>query len=265
MWKDNCAKKVRSLLIPYLFWNFFWIGFELVAHLILPQATEDIAAWTITEWVGQLVFDSFYAPFWYIRMLFIMNLFAPILRKLIWKFPCFMCIVAMITWFLPLNSEVRQAVTFMLLGGELAVYLQKKKAICIKRYATAIYTIAFLVCNALVIVFSKYDWCERIGILVLTILTIVYCFSKGNDMTNECVAEGIKKMLPYTFIIYAMHGKLLSILQILLVRIIPQSRQIVVLEYFSLPFLVIGLCIYIAIVYQWLFPKLCRVSTGGRS
>ena len=91
-WSKNAAKKCRGLLVPYLCWSLFYIAFEFVGHMIYPSAFDDISAWGLSDWVVTafgvpFVKGPIYAPLWFMRDLFIINLFAPAILWLLEKAP----------------------------------------------------------------------------------------------------------------------------------------------------------------------------------
>ena len=78
-------------------------------------------------------------------------------------------------------------------------------------------------------------------------------------------AEGEKNSLlyQYSFMIYVLHGKILSVLQILIMGAIADGLWIRV-SYFALPLAVIGICIAAARLLRMLLPRVYAVLSGGR-
>ena len=78
-------------------------------------------------------------------------------------------------------------------------------------------------------------------------------------------AEGEKNSLlyQYSFMIYVLHGKILSVLQILIMGAIADGLWIRV-SYFALPLAVIGICIAAARLLRLLLPRVYAVLSGGR-
>lgn len=267
VWKANMKKKVRSLLVPYLFWTFFWIAFEGLGYLVASKYFENIFSYSLFDWGAQIIWNDlpFYNPFWYVRNLFVVNLFAPFLRKFIFKFPKLTLVISLVVWFLPLPHTIRKTITFILLGGLLVVYLESdrkyKSFIHNAGLKKAAVIFVFPLSAVLALLFSDIEAVRNIVLLLLT-TDVFYCFTKWN-MSNGA-KNIVSKLLPHTFFIYAFHGKTLSILQKLAIQIIPQISFVIVAEYFLCPAAIIVICIVVSKIYKRLLPRVYKISTGGR-
>lgn len=263
VWKTNMKKKVKSLLIPYLFWIFFWIAFEAVGYIIASKYFENIFSYSLLDWGGMIIWNEFpiYSPFWYIRNLFLINLIAPFLRKFIFKFPKLTLVVSLIVWFSPIPHTIRQTVTFILIGGLLVLYLERKSYINNTYLKKAVAISVILLSIVLSFLFTDIEIVRNIVVLILSI-DVFFCFKSWN------MSDGAKKFIhiisPHVFFIYAFHGKTLSILQKLSTQILPQSNIVILLEFFILPVIILIICIIVSTAYKKLLPRVYTLSTGGR-
>lgn len=74
----------------------------------------------------------------------------------------------------------------------------------------------------------------------------------------------LQSITSYSFWIYATHGKLLSILQTMSIRVLTQSDGIILAEFLIFPVVVILICITLGTAVQKLCPQVYSVLTGGR-
>ena len=129
-YRTNIQKKVKTLLIPYFSWILIYILLEIVGHAVLPDNFSNVKNWSFFEWLTNIfgipfILSPIYAPFWFIRDLFLLNLIAFWLRKIIEKIPSAIstCVI-LLMWYLPLNGYFKQAVCFFSFGVLIAIKFQ---------------------------------------------------------------------------------------------------------------------------------------------
>lgn len=88
----NLRKKVKSLLVPYLLWIMIYTFLEIAGNYALTRDFRDIINRTALEWMEKIIGIPFvtspvYAPFWFVRDLFILNLAMPLLKFAVRKIP----------------------------------------------------------------------------------------------------------------------------------------------------------------------------------
>ncbi|HBL41629.1 MAG TPA: hypothetical protein DDY98_08815, partial [Ruminococcaceae bacterium] len=94
-WKSNMKKKVKTLLVPYILLNAFWILFDQIPistteiHEILNSGPE-LFSWGIKDWEEAFIgifsgYPCLY-PLWFVRELLLLNVLAILIKKLMdWK------------------------------------------------------------------------------------------------------------------------------------------------------------------------------------
>lgn len=265
-WKQNLKKKIRTLLVPFLFWNIAWMLFEFVGGFFLHGMFEDFSKWTIIDWILKFSFDSFYIPFWFIWYLFVMNVLSGVMRWLFQKSQWISGIILLIVLWLPFYSlhasRWKQSVAFFMIGGLIAIN-REMISIYLEQIKRNLVLIGVLVTVGMLVITSVFAGNEivRHGALLVGSVSLLAMFigmSDGIDHTKYT------SWVPHTFIIYAVHGKIISIFQILAVKLIEQSAITIAAEYFLLPVIVIFMCIVFSVVFQKLTPSLYRFSQGGR-
>lgn len=268
-WVKNIKNKTKTLLIPYLFWELFYVLFEMVGHVLRPTIFENVLAWTITDWC-RAIFGGFpilssmplYIPLWFVRNLFIINLLYALLCH-IKKMPtAVIYAIAVAVWLLPIPIELlaRETISFILIGiglakdNGLAKWLRSMKP----GFIIPLCGIAF--CGA---AFCDLLWCGdaiyRMAVLVLVVGVYWIC---SKLTKREYICQWAETMIPYSFPIYVLHGKILSILQNLTVAAFPQAGGGILLGYFLLPAVVVVVCILIAAFARRFTPKLFAFSMG---
>lgn len=263
-WKKNIVKKIKSLLAPYLFWSIFYVLFEVVGHMVFPAAFDGVGSWGCAEWFKAVFGIPFYsapiyAPLWFLRNLFILNLIAPVFLLLLKVAPILILAVGGVIWFGPFSSEIRESITFFLLGGYIALHkrsISKKTTIVVLLLLTA--AVALL---QLLVPEASTDYAHRV--IILFDLYVVFSVSRVL-VKRRSVNKTIEWLSRYTFPVYVMHGKQLTIFQNIAVRVVPQTAAIVVAEYALLPVFCISVAIFEARLFFKLMPRLYSVVMGKR-
>ena len=265
-WKQNLKKKVRTLLVPFLFWNIAWMMFEFLGGFILPGMFENFSKWSWLDWIMKFSFDSFYIPFWFIWYLFVMNVLSGVMRWLFQKSQLVSVIVVLIVLLLPFYSlhasRWKQAVAFFMVGGLIAIH-REKISDCFEKIKHHLVLVGVLITTGIIALTSVFAGNEfvRHGALLIGSMALLATFigmSEGVDNAKYT------RWVPHTFIIYAVHGKIISIFQILAIKLLGQSNVVITAEYFLLPAIVILLCVVFSVIFQKLAPGLFRFSQGGR-
>jgi hypothetical protein len=277
-WKDNVLKKTKTILVPYLIWNSVWLLFDwylrpVVVLLLRPASLIRIENHGLMEFLN--AYFSLYGgnaphvyPFWFIRDLFILNIFAVFIKKLVDKFPASTLFAISILWFfLPLQDFVlistsQQSLFFFILGYYIVKYNIKVEMIDKLRLLD--FNIGYAACIVLELAYHLLGY--DVGVLhqINVVFSVAY-FLKISLLLNEKtqIKNVCLRLNDYNFIIYACHASLISYIGVF-VRRIPQTGAVQLASYFGVPFLAIILCI----IFGYLFKKFARpvynIATGSR-
>ena len=104
IYKQKVKTRMRTLLVPYLFWNILLLVFMVTRRFILPREVEGnpMSEWTLFDW-----FNSYWASirgmpislqFWFIRDLFILVLLSPCIYYIL-KLNRFLIGIFGVLWF----------------------------------------------------------------------------------------------------------------------------------------------------------------------
>jgi len=259
-YKENINKKIRSLLIPFLFWNTLWFLFEVIGFVLLPNYFKPLADSSIHDFLLSYFGIPLagvcpnYDPLWFVRDLFVLNLVAGITRK-IYKHIDYRLVLCMLVafWFLPINSQARQAICFWCLGGLLGYH-----KVDITFAKPQIYVVSFGILGILIPMFTINLYLDRIAVLCCLIFALALMSRVSK------IQEILVRFISYSFPVYVMHGKLLSVIQITMVSQIAQSTPIIILEYLILPLLVMATCVIISKIMSRYLPGMYAVAMGNR-
>lgn len=258
-WKENLRKKVKRLAIPFLIWSGFWILFEFAGYLIFPSRFENVLGWNLADflynWIGiPFTAGPLYGPLWYVRDLFIISIFAPFVQRLIRKYPIAFFILAVVFWFVPINRMFRQTVVLFVIGGVFSI-----QSDWIEAFKRIDYKIGFITLSAAIAAsFVKIDCMYQLTIFLYTATAFLIC---NGLLHNKHVKSVCKYLAAYVFIIYVLHGKPLSIMQILYTSLLT-GKGWVLLGYFILPLICFFAFLGVAIVFKKYLPRAYKICTG---
>ena len=259
-YKIDIQKKIKTLCIPYFSWIFMYIFFETVGHTVFHDNFANVKNWSASEWIFNIFGVPFmsppiYAPLWFVRDLFILNIVALWPRKIIERIPVSISVcVILLIWYLPLNGYLRQSVCFFLFGILIAVkfptivntFTVTQKGIVLGGGGTALISL-FL---------PEGHFYNPTKILLAVSMIFIVC--------QKWHSNKILQFGTYGFWIFATHGKLLSIFQILYTRVLPKTDLNTVIGYFILPILTICICVIIGDMLKKKLPQIYFYLTGGR-
>lgn len=104
VWKRNLQKKACTLLIPYFSISTFWFFFlfcaqniSITSRFFTDTRYLRVTSWSVFDWIQAYTIglikepDSWYGPamswLWFLRDLFVLNVFAPLLKQILDVFP----------------------------------------------------------------------------------------------------------------------------------------------------------------------------------
>lgn len=262
-WKSNLKRKAVTLLVPYFIFNTLWILVGIFKVYVLHRpggGTPNYLSYTVYQWVDAFLgiqeeFKPAFSILWYVRGLFLLNIFALPIKKLIDKFPRPVLIVIAVIWFSCVKSFFIQtyALTFFVLG-----YYIVKNNIHMKlldKINPWIFTAIYIVFAGIDFYFKEFEFIHR-GFVIVAILYAV--------MLSRYAVSG-KKFLrivgPAVFFIYLTHRFVYLFINMFFANTLKNYAVL----YFVKPIIAhfLGtIAFYILIAY---FPSVLTVLTGGRS
>lgn len=257
-------RRVKSLLIPYLFWNFVVLGYYLLGHLCLPNVissnNNNVLQYSVIDFIRSFWDYPGGFPicfqFWYIRDLMKLCLLSPIVFLVIrfipkWAFPFLLFFfilfckrgllgpIIMFTmggWFAFQNIDVQS------LLKKLKFYL----VICFS------FSIVFLL-------FFENEYIHRI--MVLSGMSVYILFFDS----LKCGKAQLANFGKSSFFIYGFHGFPIVVLTTTVFpRLFSISEMTCLIQYILAPSIVLCLSLILYKGMKKFSPKLFVLINGGR-
>lgn len=279
--RENIRKKVKQLLIPYLFFNALWIIGFYVLQLIpafrnyFPDSSTVISEWTFYNWLDAFLGLDGYPmlyPLWFLRDLFILNLAAIPLKKLVERFPkALLALFALVWIFIPERDgcfrESLQSICFWGFGCCL-VCMDIHIFSLPDRFPKILYLIVYsLLAVADELVFRFFPGTELFCIIHRLGLIAGVGFWGGffGHLDFSSRAQKILFCLSsYSFNIYLLHENFLTALKKVCAVFLPVTPFWLLLEFFVLPIVIILFCILLSKLIRKFFPQVYSFAFGGK-
>ena len=279
-YQGKLKKRVRTILIPYLFWilsviSFFFSIRVLYPSLLSPDNIIFAADWNWKYWLnalwGSVSHDGYVNTpiayqLWFMRDLMVMMIFSPLIYLLLKYLRQYALLILGILWVmnwwfnLPGFSIV--SLFFFSTGAFFSIhqryFIKEMKPLL---FQSAILYIIIVTCN---LYFINEIWCQslhRIGIIVGCVFVISFTatfLDKGNWKINMFLAES-------SFFVYAFHGIPLALLIKASFKFLhPHHEWHLIILYFgsALLFLIAGVALhYLLKKYT---PSFLSLISGGR-
>lgn len=265
-WFGNLKKKVRSMIIPYVIINTFWVlffkcmqSFEATAPFFAGDAYQ-------IKGVSGLLAAYFnpiplYYPFWFLRDLIILNIFARVIKIMIDKLPIIslIAIIALVfnTIKIPLLVSNESFCMFTL-----SYYLVKYRF-----EAKKIENVSLLIVGATFGCFTGimlWLWNHTMIRLLFIIAGLVFFYVLAGKIRKGRSAKRFLWCSQFTFFIYAFHEFYEAMLKKIIMMIIPQYGLVQLVEFFVIPSVVIGACILVGFILKSYMPRVYGFICGSR-
>jgi surface polysaccharide O-acyltransferase-like enzyme len=280
-YKAKIKKRIRSLLIPYLIWNFFALLFYFILQSIpdlrvfFSGNSKHIVDYTFYDFLNaflgiQITSNSPIAyQFWFIRDLMLLVLFAPLFKLTSEKIPKTGFFIFFLIWVLNIQYKFpnlsNAAVFFFYLGcfisGKNALLLNRNG---ISKFIVPVYLVCAILDASLLDKHLPSHVCMHKLILLLGIVSAWHL--SGLIHRDSFIDRILTSISPFSFFVYAAHEPFLlaGIIKIIYYIFRPSNAPIVIFLYFFSPFLTILILIYIGKLFSSSSPPIYRILTGNR-
>jgi surface polysaccharide O-acyltransferase-like enzyme len=270
-------KKCRTILLPYIIWQILYLlwAFIVQNNPIRESfaAPEDrLLNYSMLDW-----FEAFFGnftnkpgltrtpydyPLWFLRDLFILDLFFIPLKKAVDKFPFGVFLLVMLLWVSDIQLWIvsPEALLYFVLGYYIIKYnINENKINKIKIIDIGI--IYFLTVALELFLEEKFVAIHKINIVVgIIFLTTMSSYF----ITNEKIYNKMVWLGRHEFIIFAFHAWVLQYVIKILYIIIPMKGVLILFEYFCAVLFTVIICIISGIILNKIMPKPYKILTGGR-
>jgi len=271
-------KKVRTLLIPYLLFSGIAIVFiAIIEQLFLPNSAEGlwgkkISTYSLHDFAYRWLISPIPFQLWFLRVVFVFIVCYPIIKFCLQKAPIGVLLMLFIL-VTGLSNNHYTLIFYFAVG----MYLQMEKVdLTNKPYFLNIpfwlITVMILVTLKTLIAFYGNDYFGSFTGVVLQVIHVSYIIPSvllvwfGLDkLINYCMSKRwFLSIIGSSFFIYACHEPLLTILIKPYISLLGNGEMAKLIAFFTLPILMIVLCIGLNAVVARLSPKLHNVLTGSR-
>lgn len=258
LWISKLKKRISSLLVPYLLWNF--IGYIIYAIKVGFSLEDFFHSFWVIDIPGRSGSSPIDGPLWYVRNLMIMVVISPIITYMIKYTKWYLILIMTILWIIqipPFNKGIGIAFYFFSLGGYLRVFDYHVENL--QRYAKyLILAYPIYVIYAFLMQSNSNCWDFQFGIIlgIVAIFSLTMHFIKcgnGNSKTTQILSET-------SFFIYCLHDLLLQFLKPFFSEILGTGD----FAYISLIVVDIALCLGFFYVLKRISPKVTSLLMGGR-
>lgn len=258
LWISKLKKRISSLLVPYLLWNF--IGYIIYAIKVGFSFEDFFHSFWVIDIPGRSGSSPIDGPLWYVRNLMIMVVISPIIAYMIKFTKWYLILIMTILWIIqipPFNKGIGIAFYFFSLGGYLRVFDYHVENL--QRYAKyLILAYSIYVIYAFLMQSNSTCWDFQVGLIlgICAIFSLTMHFIKygnGNSKFVQILSET-------SFFIYCLHDLLLQFLKPFFSDILGTGD----FAYISLILVDIALCLGFFYVLKRISPKVTSLLMGGR-
>ena len=268
-------KRIKTLVLPYLFWSIFGLLFYFLLQ-ILPQSkvfftNKLISDFSISELFSTIFFNPLPYQLWFIRDLVVLVILSPMIYWLIRFLNYFIVIVLLLTWIMSFDFIVlsNESLLFFVVGSFLSI---KKIDLIHLQYSSKAWIYILL---WVVFVFSKtllgfegfqniliIDIIGKTGILIglWAVWTLFDFLYKNKDLTTSKFFT----LVSFSFFLYVFHEPILTMIKKVLFVLVGGSEISSLLVYIFAPLLAISISIFIGYYLKKIIPAFYSILTGGR-
>jgi fucose 4-O-acetylase-like acetyltransferase len=271
-------KKCRTILLPYILWNlllvlFYFLMQELpfTKQFFMSDPEYLIKNYGAIDWIDVFVGKftekreynyPFVYQFWFLRDLFILNIFFIGIKKLIDKLPLGTFVLILIFWTNNIKIYIvsSEALLFFTFGYYIVKYNFDIENI------NRIKIFDLLVIYGITIIL-EYFFIQSMPILhrVSIIIGCIFFLKISQYFIENLKLYNILAWLEkYQFIVYAIHGIIIPQLLKIYVKLIPLNGVYILTGYFFMILFGVFISLIFGIIFKKLFPKIYGILTGGR-
>ena len=274
-WKDNIQKKIHTLVIPYVILNTFWIAFYFCTQHIsflsvfFSKPENIVSNWTLTRWLAAYLSNEHLTlgPTWFMRDLFVLNLFAILIMKILDAFPKISAAVLLLAW-LCVPSELYnfsdaelQAICFFGLGC-LFVRQNFKLEMFDKIPAPVHWSIYLILLIANI--FTREQPGHMLIHRVNVIYGIIFWYSCATSFQSGKLKNFLVGFSAFNFSIYIFHEKTNYFVRKIFAKIFPLTTGFQFLLFVFVPMLIILYCVTLSTMLKKYLPRFYAILTGNR-
>ena len=267
LYKQKLRKRVRTLLVPYVFWNVLAVLIYMAKKEIAGADYElNITDWILAFWDFKGMYTPACLPLWFIRDLMVLTVLTPFIFKAIKMLRGYVLVILTACWLSLFWIHLFELNCISVYFFTLGAYASIKRVDFIEfahKYASWGKWV-FLSTAIGILYFMDRDW--SVYLLNLNILAGLVCCMDGVSTLLKSKKCRVNHFLESsTFFVFAFHIILLDILSDWLGSIsIPASDWLLTLIYVAIPSFTVAASVLLYYLLQKTVPGITRIITGGR-
>lgn len=266
-YRDAVSKKVKTLFVPYAFWNTFWIAVFIILQALPFTApyfsgnNTPILQCSIRQWLGLYGIGQEYPqcyPLWFMRELMWLVLISPLIKAVVGRFPKIMLCAAALAVIYPFSLTRITSLAWFVIGA--VIVRMNFRFTVLDRFPVGKMG-AFYFIWVILALFVDNNLFRNAAILIGVFFWLRF---SREIYVREKIKRKVLNLSEWVFLIYVLHELTLSSMRKLCLRMFPVGPTWLFLEYLFLPLFVILCCIAGGIVLKRFAPRFYRMTTGGR-
>lgn len=280
-YREKIGKRVRTLLVPYLFWNtvvlavYFWV--QTVFPGMVSGNNRPIADYSVTDFLWAFwnkdvvngvteIGSPIAVQFWYMRDLMMVSVLSPVIYVCVKRFGVWALIVFEAFSQLNLLPQVVglsiTAIFFFSLGSYFSIhnrsFISRSKLLCVGA------VIVFVVTLVLLRVYS-FGVVRGVVNLVNMLSGMLMLFYVAASLLERENVKPVRLLSDSSFMIFAVHALLLQVLQKSLLRMISNPDDVMLIGvYLLITIVAVAVSMGVYAVMRRRLPRFTAVITGGR-
>ena len=277
-------KKAKSLVVPYFLWPLLnigiYVGLKLLIQAVFPGMIErknwfPMSGWGVKGWLHAFfgyenmaegrTFGGYVGQLWFVRDLFILIVFSPLLRLAVRKFP--VCALLAVSFFYFSDTRpfivASQALFFYILGFFWAEYNFDLFAFADRIKWKALIPLYLALWLATWKFYGEYSCAYWFMVAVSCLVLLKF---SAAIVSNKKAFAAAKYLAGFSFWLFAIHMPfLLNCIQAFWRKILPMTNTFFcMMEYFGVSVLVIVIGTGFGIVLKKICPPLFAILNGER-
>ncbi len=271
--KSKIGKRIKTILIPYLFWSGWGLAFYTIlqSHPMAQNFFTNglIKDMHIEEILKILFFNPLPFQLWFLRDLMILVFFSPLLFfaiKYLRELAIFLAFIPWISGYFYgfINTD---SLLFFMFGGYLAIF-DKLVSFDWKKYAYLLFSfwILLVIINSILLFqgISIFDFWMSVLNKVTLLVGVVAIWIIYDQLDGNANIKAFNPLFSFSFFLYAFHEPVLTMVKKGLFFVLGNSQLVSFTVYILAPTLTIILSISVGFLLKKYIPKIYDLATGGR-
>jgi succinoglycan biosynthesis protein ExoH len=256
------TKKVKTILVPFLFWNISLVALLFVAQSagVLSGQRLDLVGASWQTWADALFSYSTRPvnyPLYFLRDLFVISVIAVLIGRVFRKYPVPLIVACMVVAEYNLDGHLILRTPMLpafFIGGAIALW-----RVPLDKLDSGFWVFAAML---LAMCCIHYFWPSQNNGTYIAILGGLTIWTLTARLANAPFADRLLAWSKYAFPIYLMHG--IAIFAVLAIGFTIEPTVVGLLAWLIVPLVVAVACAVAFRVFSMILPKFASFVTGGR-